>query len=579
MPGVGRSPQAEFVIIRGSSPADSEVQFEGAPVYRLYHFGGLTSFVQPRLLDKIDLYPGNFSARFGRKMGGIIDVGVRDPEDRRPARHGRRQHRRQLVPARRPPLQELVVRRRRQAQLHRLCSSTRSSPRTRLQLTAAPVYWDYQAMLAYKPSSNDRLRVMVYGSYDDLKLILAHPSDSDPTVRGGLSSKTDFHRAQITWQHQYSPAVEHEINVSAGPFFFDLNVGPDVAAQIPGYEGFLRSEWRARVDRSAAPRGRARRHLQLVQLHLQWSPGHPGRRRSRHLRTAHRPAEPSSPRQLRDFSTGRLPRSHLAGHLAADGGSRRAGRLPGGCPSLGIRSAADGTVPAHGDHHLQGRSRACSLRRPAARRACPCWAIRISGRRGRSTTAWASSRRSDARLQLTAEAFYKLLSGVIVNSPVPGENLNNDGIGRIYGGEASAKLRPTAKSSGFLSYTLSRSERNDHGTEWRLFNWDQTHILTLAGSYRLGGSWDLSGTFRYVTGNPITPVVGSIYNANTDTYKPVYGAINSARSNAFLRLDLRVEKSWRVRAGSVAAYLDVQNATNRPTKKAVRTTTTTRRSV
>ena len=45
------------------------MEFEGAPVYRLYHFGGLTSFVQPRLLDKIDLYPGNFSARFGRKMG------------------------------------------------------------------------------------------------------------------------------------------------------------------------------------------------------------------------------------------------------------------------------------------------------------------------------------------------------------------------------------------------------------------------------------------------------------------------------------------------------------------------------
>src|SRR5205814_9988273 len=41
--------------------------------------GGLPSFVQARLLEKIDLYPGNFSARYGRKMGGIIDVGIRDP--------------------------------------------------------------------------------------------------------------------------------------------------------------------------------------------------------------------------------------------------------------------------------------------------------------------------------------------------------------------------------------------------------------------------------------------------------------------------------------------------------------------
>ena len=124
-------------------------------------------------------------------------------------------------------------------------------------------------------------------------------------------------------------------------------------------------------------------------------------------------------------------------------------------------------------------------------------------------------------------------------------------------------MRPTAKSSGFLSYTLSRSERNDHGQEWRLFNWDQTHILTLAGAYRLGGSWDVSATFRYVTGNPLTPVVSSVYNARTDTYQPIYGAVNSARSNAFNRLDLRVEKSWRVGAASVAAYLDIQNAYNR----------------
>jgi TonB family protein len=246
MPGVGRSPQAEFIIIRGSSPADSEVQFEGAPVYRLYHFGGLTSFVQPRLLDKIDLYPGNFSARFGRKMGGIIDVGIRDPKT--DGLHG-------LVDVNLIDSSFLV-----EGPIARNWSfalAARRSyfdlfieklvPKDEVQLTAAPVYWDYQAMLAYKPSSADRFRAMVYGSYDDVKLILAHPSDADPSLRGGLGSKTAFHRAQFTWQHKYNDAVEHQIDVSGGPFAFDVNVGPDLKIQIPGYEGFLRSEWRARV--------------------------------------------------------------------------------------------------------------------------------------------------------------------------------------------------------------------------------------------------------------------------------------------------------------------------------------------
>src|SRR3569623_202278 len=43
MPGVARAPLANFVIIRGASPADSDVLLDGAPVFRLYHNDGLTS--------------------------------------------------------------------------------------------------------------------------------------------------------------------------------------------------------------------------------------------------------------------------------------------------------------------------------------------------------------------------------------------------------------------------------------------------------------------------------------------------------------------------------------------------------
>ncbi|HEX3694862.1 MAG TPA: TonB family protein [Polyangia bacterium] len=561
MPGVGRSPQAEAIIIRGSSPADSEVQFEGAPVYRLYHFGGLTSFVQPRLLDKIDLYPGNFSARFGRKMGGIIDVGVRDPKtdglhgvvdvnlvDSSFLLEGPIAKNWSFAVAAKRSYFDLFI--------------DKVIPRDEASITAAPVYWDYQAIVAYKPSDNDRFRAMVYGSYDDLKLILAHPADSDPSIRGGVSSSSSFHRAQLTWQHHYNAAVEHEINVSTGPFSFTTDVGPGLAAHIPGYEGFLRSEWRARLadqlrliagldvtynwfnfaydgpratqvdgdpDTFGPLSGR-----QNVQLHNTygflrpaayvegiWQIGArlilvPGGRVD-YLGDVHRWT----------FDPRLTGRYQLTATTVIKGGVGLFSQAPSGAESL----------PVVGNPHLRpGQAQHYSL---------------------------GVEQEIGPRLKVTAEGFYKRLGQLTVDSPVPGENLNNDGIGRIYGGEASAKLRPTAKSSGFLSYTLSRSERNDHNTEWRLFSWDQTHILTVAGAYRLGRNWDLSGTFRYVTGNPITPVAGSIYNANTDTYKPIYGAINSERSNAFHRLDLRVEKSWHIRSGSIAAYLDVQNVYDR----------------
>lgn len=141
-----------------------------------------------------------------------------------------------------------------------------------------------------------------------------------------------------------------------------------------------------------------------------------------------------------------------------------------------------------------------------------------------------------------------------------GEATVNAGKGRIYGVEVHGKLQPTARMFGFVSYTLSRSQRNDHGDGWRLFDYDQTHILTVASGYRLGRGWDLSGTFRLTSGNPGTPIVGSVYHANSDFYAPVYGATNSIRDPLFQRLDVRVEKSWKFQAWQLATYLDLQNA-------------------
>src|SRR5262249_34674841 len=48
----------------------------------IYHFGGLTSVLPTELLDKIDFYPGNFSARYGRVNGGIVDAKLRAPDTR-----------------------------------------------------------------------------------------------------------------------------------------------------------------------------------------------------------------------------------------------------------------------------------------------------------------------------------------------------------------------------------------------------------------------------------------------------------------------------------------------------------------
>ncbi|HEY4186079.1 MAG TPA: TonB-dependent receptor [Polyangia bacterium] len=561
MPGVARSPQADFVIIRGSSPADSDVLLEGAPVFRLYHFGGLTSFVQPRLVERIDLYPGNFSARFGRKMGGIIDVGIRDP--RTDGFHGLvdinvidssflfegplTKHLSFAVAAKRSTIDFFF---------------DKLVPRDEVQVLAAPVYWDYQAFVTYKPSDNDRFRAMVYGSYDDFKLILAHAEDADPAIRGNLSEYSGFQRGQLYWQHKYSAEVEHEVSVTGGPFGFGQAVGPGLVLDVPGYDGFLRAEWRARASKrlrliagvdaadlwtNAKYNGPHITQLDgdpstfgpiTGQTYLHFQRSYNFFRPGAYLEALWQPTERWTlvPGVRGDY-LGDIQRWTFDPRLTSRYQLDDTTALKGG---VGLFSQAPDfaeVLPVIGNPHL---------RAPRAQH----YGLGVEKTLG-------------DRLVVTLEGFYKRLSLLTVNSPVPGENLNNDGIGRIYGAETSARLRPTEKSTGFLSYTLSRSERRDHANEpWRLFNWDQTHILTVSGGYRLGHDWNLSGTFRYVTGNPLTPVVASVYNANTDTYKPIYGAVNSARSNAFHRLDVRIEKTWQIKTGRLAFYLDVQNAYN-----------------
>jgi hypothetical protein len=117
---------------------------------------------------------------------------------------------------------------------------------------------------------------------------------------------------------------------------------------------------------------------------------------------------------------------------------------------------------------------------------------------------------------------------------------------------------------GWVSYTFQRSFRTDApGEEERLFDFDQPNILTLIASWKIGWGWALGVRFRYVSGNPWTPLEYAVYDSDADVYVPVYGATNSARLDPFMQLDVRIDKEWTYDTWKLTLYIDVQNATNR----------------
>ena len=69
------------------------------------------------------------------------------------------------------------------------------------------------------------------------------------------------------------------------------------------------------------------------------------------------------------------------------------------------------------------------------------------------------------------------------------QRLANLGDGRIYGFELLARRALTERFFGWVAYTFSRSQRRDGpGEPLRLFDNDQTHVLTALGNAQLQGS-------------------------------------------------------------------------------------------
>ena len=152
---------------------------------------------------------------------------------------------------------------------------------------------------------------------------------------------------------------------------------------------------------------------------------------------------------------------------------------------------------------------------------------------------------------------------VVRDGEVVEKNLDNIGEGRSYGMEIFIRHHMNSRFFGWVAYTLMKSERKDSPQEdWELFRYDQTHILTILGSYKLPYGFEVGARVRYVTGRPTTPVVGSIYDADSLTYAPIMGKPRSERNDAFFQADLRIDKTWQFKTWMLTAYLDIQNVTN-----------------
>jgi hypothetical protein len=168
-------------------------------------------------------------------------------------------------------------------------------------------------------------------------------------------------------------------------------------------------------------------------------------------------------------------------------------------------------------------------------------------------------------VQVDAEVFYKALDNLIVGNPefqsLDDQFFVNAGVGRAYGLEVLLRHAPVDRFFGWISYTLSRSERRDQpDEEWYPFDFDQTHILVGTAGYKLPWDIEASAKVEYVTGNPTTPYSLGVYDVDQDSYQAfATGAPNSDRLPAYWAVSGRIDKLFTFRAWQLDLYVDLLN--------------------
>ncbi len=558
LPGVARQVISDEIVLRGGGRSQAFV--DQHPIPLAFHFGGLRSTVSSGLIENIDLYPGNFGAEYGRLNGGIIEIGLRSP--RTDGYHGFieadffdagfllegpiDEHWSFAVAGRRSYIDQLLP----------LVLDAEILG----NFNTAPRYYDGQVLVEGKYGRHT-VRALGLFSSDLLEILFPRGDESDTGVRFGQ----DWEGARLEWTFRPDERVRNELSVSylqqESGFGVDFGGGPSVGLDVIERRLTLRDTLNLELADWAKLRVGTDSELLLA--------NYSGR-------------VPAPPREGEPSANGK-PNEDIFREFDADLDALSPSlwsdvELEFGAVTLlpGVRvDYFGGTEDFEAQPRLAVRYKlqpATTLKGAVGLYAEPPSPDETSDEFGNPDIGPERSvhyslgfeRRLTDALSVDLIGFYKTLDDLITSVDDPSVQVRNQGQGRAFGLELLIRHDLTERFFGWIAYTLMRSEREDEpGADTRPFDLDQTHNLIVVGQYKITPTWVVGLRFRYVTGNPTTPVTSADFDADEGTFVPVYGAVNSDRLPAFHQLDLRVDKNWVFDTWKLTAYLDVQNVYNR----------------
>lgn len=561
MPGVAQTSVMGFgsdgLVIRGTGAEDSSYFLDGFPIPMLFHFGGWISVINSELVDDIVYSPGGYNVSKGDALGGVVEVKSRSPRNDRiggvvdlsnfasyfmiegPA--GEKSS--WAVTARRSFIDFILP---------------AVMPEDQVQFTVAPRFYDYTGIWEYKPNSQNLFHFLALGA-DDAMYMLGEEDASDPFSGDSFDLWITWHRCDLSW---LSTPNERISNTLAANFLYveDLvKFGPSFSLDELDFAPSLRDDFSIRLGSWNELRTGVYSTYYFIDIYADVihppKEGDPGGADlaadasyeehwdteafafSYYLDDVMQPADwvQIVPGARVDYLS-YLGKSSVDPRLNLNFMPTDKAKIKAATGVYHQWPQADEMVEGYGNNKLDPE-------------VAYLFDLGFEYDFGEGYT-------------IDVQGYYKQLDELVATSEGD-EPYENTGIGHVYGAELLARKQLTDRLFGWVSYTWSTSERkNSAADDWRYFDQDQRHNFIILASYQLGTTkdWRIGGKWQYTTGTPYTAIESAIYNADTDSYQPIYSdKVNEERNEDFHKLDIRVDKLWSFNTWQLNTYLDLQN--------------------
>lgn len=583
LPGVARSPfNTGLLIVRGSKAWDSRIYVDEIQIPQLFHFGGFNATLNSAFVESLSFQPGNFSAAFGRSIGGLVLAELRTPSSK--GTHG-------FIDVSffdaqvgvETPLSDrwsVSVSARRgliDVTLPFALNTFAPQVASAVGFSVSPIYWDYQVRAERRGEGQNRVFVSLIGSSDAWTFTRPIPfldADSEGN-QGSFGNSVLYNRLMVGIDHRLSDRVRLVSRNSVGFDRYALSGSTtDITYRVDQYPIQLRE--RIVVD--------------VPEANLAVSAG-------LDVLTVPTRVDATSPPP---FKANQVPDPYVERRLFAER-STTVYVEPAVFIEIGWRPFKSLEIVASGRGDYQSYMKKGWFDPRLAVLWSPWERLTFKAAAGiyhqppdyrmgqlspvfgnpdlkpegsRHYMAGASFKVTDA-LSFDVQGYYKdlfdqarltLQSGIGSDVNIPGavKAYTSDGYGRAYGMELLLRHKLAHNFFGWIAYSLSRFERDYYGgVVYAPGPLDQPHNLIAVASYRLPFDFVIGARLRWASGALVTPIVASLYDTNGNYYYPLPGLPWSQRLPDFFSLDLRLDKRFVFQSFVLAIYLDVQNVTNR----------------